>query len=150
MSETETIVRTTVNKGGRPYKVIDYDLLETFASLQCTDGEIATGLGISPDTMTKRKQDDDRFLHAYMRGREKGKTTLRRLQWKRASAGSDTMLVWLGKQYLGQTDRQEHTGADGQQLFPAVTVLFGREPEPLVETNAPVTISFDGDATATD
>ena len=29
------------------------------------------------------------------------------MQWKAAEAGSHTMLVWLGKQVLGQTDKQE-------------------------------------------
>jgi hypothetical protein len=29
---------------------------------------------------------------------------LRRLQWKGAEAGNPTMLIWLGKQMLGQRD----------------------------------------------
>jgi hypothetical protein len=32
---------------------------------------------------------------------------LRRLQWKLARAGNATMLIWLGKQWLGQTDKVE-------------------------------------------
>lgn len=30
--------------------------------------------------------------------------TLRRLQWKAAEGGNATMLIWLGKQLLGQKD----------------------------------------------
>jgi hypothetical protein len=30
--------------------------------------------------------------------------------------GNSTMLVWLGKQYLGQRDKNELTGADGRDL----------------------------------
>jgi hypothetical protein len=33
--------------------------------------------------------------------------SLRRLQAKKAAEGNVTMLIWLGKQYLGQSDRQE-------------------------------------------
>ena len=34
-----------------------------------------------------------------------GKTSLRRHQFELAKKGNATMLIWLGKQYLGQTDR---------------------------------------------
>ena len=36
-----------------------------------------------------------------------GRATLRRLQWQRANGGADTMLIWLGKQMLGQKDKVE-------------------------------------------
>ena len=39
--------------------------------------------------------------------RASGRATLRRLQWQRANGGSDTMLIWLGKQMLGQKDKVE-------------------------------------------
>jgi hypothetical protein len=37
-------------------------------------------------------------------GREEGKASLRRMQW-RAAERSTAMLIWLGKQYLGQTGK---------------------------------------------
>lgn len=37
------------------------------------------------------------------------KTSLRRLQWKKASEGNVAMLIWLGKQILGQKERVEET-----------------------------------------
>jgi hypothetical protein len=30
------------------------------------------------------------------------------MQWKLARSGNATMLIWLGKQWLGQTDKVEH------------------------------------------
>ncbi len=33
--------------------------------------------------------------------------SLRRKQWRAAEEGNTTMLVWLGKQYLGQKDKSE-------------------------------------------
>ena len=35
------------------------------------------------------------------------KVNLRQLQWKWAEKGSNALLIFLGKQYLGQTDRNE-------------------------------------------
>ena len=39
------------------------------------------------------------------KGFESGKASLRRKQYEVAMGGNCTMLVWLGKQYLGQTDK---------------------------------------------
>ena len=96
------------NKGGRPRIAIDYELLGRLAALQCTDVEIAANLmpPISVDTVTRRKQEDADFAEAYTRGKEQGKTSLRRAQWKVALEGNPRMLEWLGKQYLGQIDRR--------------------------------------------
>jgi hypothetical protein len=34
------------------------------------------------------------------------------MQWKTAEAGNPTMQIWMGKQYLGQQDKQavQHSG----------------------------------------
>ena len=53
---------------------------------------------------------------AIERGADRGKATLRRMQWKGAQAGNPTMLIWLGKQLLGQKDRSELTGAEDGPL----------------------------------
>lgn len=91
------------NKGGRPKKQIDYGLVEKLSSLQCTQEEIASVLDISTRTLQK----DDKFLRIYKKGMNTGKISLRRWQYKSAEKGNSTMLVWLGKQYLKQTDKQE-------------------------------------------
>ena len=44
--------------------------------------------------------------------RARGGFSLRRLQWETAKR-SATMQIWLGKQYLGQKDKQEQSGPDG-------------------------------------
>jgi hypothetical protein len=89
--------------GGRPKKEIDYDKVEKLASIHCTQEEIATILELSVDTL----QRDPEFCGIYKRGLEKGRASLRRMQWKAAEAGDKTMLVWLGKQILGQRDKQD-------------------------------------------
>ena len=87
---------------GRPKKYdIDTKQVEQLASFGCTNIEIGSFFGCSPDLLEKSYSE---FL---AKGRDKGKIKLRQLQWRSAERGNTTMLIWLGKQLLGQTDRQE-------------------------------------------
>jgi hypothetical protein len=90
------------NKGGRPKIVIDYAMVEKFASMQCTYKEIACFFECSEDRLKK----DEEFIHHYKKAFESGKMSLRRIQWKLAERNT-AMAIWLGKQYLDQRDRQE-------------------------------------------
>lgn len=90
---------------GRPPKPIDWETVKKLAALQCTRGEIAAFLGISVDTLQRRKSSAGIITE----GQEAAKVSLRRWQWARAEAGSDRMLEWLGIQYLGQTSRMFST-----------------------------------------
>lgn len=77
--------------------------------IQCTGEEIAGVLGISYDTLIRRIQEKgyaDFAEYLAEKGAE-GKRSLRRRQWSEAMGGSTTMLIWLGKQMLGQTDRSQ-------------------------------------------
>jgi AcrR family transcriptional regulator len=103
------------DKGGRPRATIDAGLVENSAALGCTIEEIAAILGVGKRTLYDRLDSDADLAEALERGRDKGKATLRRLQWQQANAGNPTMLIWLGKQILGQRDRvaTEVSGPDG-------------------------------------
>ena len=94
-------------EGGAPRKEIDVKVMRRAAGIGCTDGEIAALLGMHRDTLRAHLSEDPTLQTAIDQAREQGKGTLRRLQWQRANAGSDTMLIWLGKQLLKQTDKQE-------------------------------------------
>jgi len=103
---------------GRPRIKIDYKQVEQLAAMQCTDEEIAAVLGVERSTIKRRKKDDDEFCTAYKKGKERGKASLRRMQFKAAEGGNATMLIWLGKQYLGQSDKtqQEISGPAGKPV----------------------------------
>jgi hypothetical protein len=98
--------------GGR--KPIDIDLveLEKLAMLHCTQVEVAAWLDVTQKTVSV-KLAQKRYAEVWERGWAKGNISLRRHQFQRAEAGDKTMLIWLGKQWLGQQDRQEITGKDG-------------------------------------
>lgn len=84
----------------RPKKEIDYDLVSKLAHIHCTQEEIADILGISSRTLQK----DAEFLRVYKKGMNVGKMSLRRKQFDAINKGNVTMLIWLGKQLLGQRD----------------------------------------------
>jgi hypothetical protein len=86
--------------GGRPKIVIDYIEVEKLSNIQCTQEEIASFLNISVRTL----QRDAEFCRIYKKGMEFGKQSLRRMQWESAKNGNNTMLIWLGKQYLNQRE----------------------------------------------
>jgi hypothetical protein len=98
--------------GGRPRFEIDYEAVKKLAGIQCTQAEIAAWLGCHVNTLL----NDEKFLEIYKSGIENGKMSLRRHQWRALEDGNTTMLVWLGKQYLGQREKNELTGADGKDL----------------------------------
>ena len=90
----------------RPQKPIDLKLLEDLARIQCTDEEMASILGFTREGFRKRKQRQPGLVGVIEKGKEAGRCSLRRLQWKSATAGNIAMQIFLGKQYLAQTDRQ--------------------------------------------
>lgn len=65
----------------------------------CTEKEIASFLGCDERTL----QRDAEFCRVFKEGKETGKTSLRRMQWKLAEK-SYAMAIFLGKNYLGQKD----------------------------------------------
>tara|TARA_R110000868_G_scaffold410518_2_gene698944 strand:- start:5126 stop:5518 length:393 start_codon:yes stop_codon:yes gene_type:complete len=98
---------------GRPAQEIDLDAVERAASIGCIKEEIAAVIGVAPSTLYLRMTKEPEIAAAIERGQSKGRATLRRLQWQGANEGNATMLIWLGKQMLGQRDKQEHAGPDG-------------------------------------
>ena len=91
---------------GRPLIPIDEGQVRVLASIGCPLAEMASVLGCSQDTLERR------FADVIETGRSEGKRSLRRKQFELAMKGDRTMLIWLGKQLLGQRDEQrlEHAG----------------------------------------
>lgn len=96
-------------KRGRPPTPIDYDEVYKLAAIQCTDAEIAEWIGIGEEGFRKRKQSDEDLVGVLKKGREKGKASLRRMQYQLAEKGNATMLIWLGKNVLSQSDKMDQT-----------------------------------------
>ena len=102
----------------RPQKLIDPRQVEELARIGCTEQDMAAVLGVSVDTLQRRLRARLEFRGAIEKGHASLRNSLRRLQVKKALEGNTTMLIWLGKQYLGQRDRQETelTGRGGEPV----------------------------------
>ena len=88
---------------GRPPVEIDERLVVSLARIGCTWDEIAAVTGISRATLARRCKKIIQDGHEEMR------TSLRRWQYLKAKDGNVAMLIWLGKQYLGQKDKIDET-----------------------------------------
>lgn len=86
----------------RPKKVISEDQVKSLAGINCSYEEMAAVLRCSEDTLQRR------YAAVIKEGRSTGRMSLKRKQWEMAMGGNITMLIWLGKQLLGQTDKREY------------------------------------------
>lgn len=112
--------------GGRPIKLISAQgeaFITKMAGIMCTDEEIAAMMSdqyvsISVDTLTN-ENNGATFAECKEKGQATGKASLRRNQFKLAENNA-SMAIFLGKNWLGQTDKQEvktELGGDGNIVF---------------------------------
>jgi hypothetical protein len=88
---------------GRKQVVIDTEQVEKLAQLGATQVEMARFLDVAHSTLEYKLQQPE-FRQAYERGLGNLHMSLKRKQVEMALAGDRTMLIWLGKNYLGQRD----------------------------------------------
>lgn len=120
---------------GRPRADIDPKQFEKLCALQCTQEEMCGFFGVCSDTLNAwcKRTYKASFSEVFRQKRGIGKISLRRAQFKLAENNAN-MAIWLGKQYLDQTDRprevettQEATPAD--ELSIALMEFTKNEPE---------------------
>ena len=98
-----------IDKGGRPAfeftpKVLKQ--IEDLASYMCTKDEVANIIGCSRQTLWRNQE----ALDSYEKGVNVAKLNIRKSQFTLATKlNSSLMNVWLGKVYLGQTDKIQNT-----------------------------------------
>ena len=93
---------------GRPLIPIDWEQVDEMLKIQCTGEEIAGVLKISYDTIEKacKREQKMAFTDYSKQKGANGKSSLRRRQWAMTES-NPTMAIWLGKQWLGQTDKND-------------------------------------------
>ena len=97
-------------RGHRTKIEIDFDLLIRLCQIQCTASEISGVMGFSVDTLERRIRENYKltFAEFFKKHSEAGKGSLRRLQFKHAQTNPG-MAIFLGKNYLKQSDKIDHT-----------------------------------------
>jgi hypothetical protein len=120
-----------IDKGGRPPfdfspKVLQQ--IQDLASYMCTKEEVANIIGCHRATLYKNKE----ALEAYDRGVNVAKLNIRKSQFTLATKlNSSLMNVWLGKVYLGQTDKIQNN--DDNAPLPIYDIIEHEEPKEVIE-----------------
>ena len=83
---------------GRDGIIVPPQQVEDLAEIGCTNKEIANFFGVDDSTLNYN------FKHELAKGRANLNQRLRRAQIQYAIGGNATLLIWLGKNILGQTD----------------------------------------------
>lgn len=113
---------TNVGGNGRKEHIIEWSKVDKMLEAGCTGTEIAGEIGCHPDTLYDRCEKEKGLLFSvYVRSkRAKGDGTLRAKQFKLAMEGDRVMLIWLGKNRLGQKENpfktEEFNGKLGDLL----------------------------------
>lgn len=92
---------------GRPKKEIDKEQFEKLCSLQCTLEEFCCYFDCDNKTLENwcKKKYKMNFSDIFKIKRGTGKISLRRKQFEVALDGNPTMLIFLGKNMLNQSDK---------------------------------------------
>jgi hypothetical protein len=90
----------------------EWGFIDEMMGIHCTGEEIAAIMKVSYDTLERRiKQTHGVSYAEYFKQKSaNGKMSLRRRQYTKAMDGDNTQLIWLGKNWLKQTDAVEHSG----------------------------------------
>ncbi len=99
---------------------IDAAELEKLMKLCISDQEAADWFDVNPRTLDRfiRKHFGCNFVQFHRKRFTKTRIAIKRAQIDKALKGDNTMLIWCGKQYLGQRDKNsnEISGPDGKPI----------------------------------
>lgn len=113
-------------KMGAPKKEIGQKEFENLCALQCTQKEICSFFDITDKTLNRWCKDTYGLTYSdvYPQKAEKGKISLRRKQFQIAEHNA-AMAIFLGKNYLGQSDRNETIISAGNPAPERLVFDFG-------------------------
>ena len=115
-NQEKPTTQSEVKKVGRPRLNIDPEQVIRLARLHCTMQEMADFFGCHRETLREN------FSPQIDKGRSEGNISLRRKQWQMAvEKGNVVMLIWLGKQMLGQ--RNEIIESDSNTPLPIYDIV---------------------------
>ena len=102
-------------KAGRPKHTFTEDQINQISQLAlngCQNNTIATIMGIDCETMLRH------FKELLGKRRSERRNNLRKLQYDAAKKGNPALLIFLGKNELGQADKQEMSLSGEVVLLP--------------------------------
>lgn len=127
----DILVIDNPNKIGRPSFEFTPKILEqvkTMASYMCSKSEIGKIIGCSESTINRNQSAQE----AWEQGVALAKQAIRKTQFDIATKlNSSIMAMWLGKVYLGQTDKIQNT--DDNVPLPIYDIVEHEEPKEIIE-----------------
>ncbi|MDQ3747984.1 MAG: hypothetical protein M3367_03050 [Acidobacteriota bacterium] len=98
-------------KAGRPKANIDWALISRKLQAGSKGTTIARSLGIEPNTFYRRCEEDNKvgFSEFLSQKIAEGNDLIYNKQFEVAMKGNVSMLIWIGKQRLGQRDKNDLT-----------------------------------------
>lgn len=118
----------------RPEKQIDWDRVDKLLEAGCHGTEICAHFDLTADRFYDRVKEKYgmSFTEYSQEKRQKGDSILRETQFNKAIDGDNMMLIWLGKNRLGQRDKEEKN--DNQEAVELIRKIAER----LKKSNNPV------------
>ena len=119
--------KPTGNPTGRPRAQVNKEEFEACCRILCTETEICDIFGICEDTLNAwcKRTYGCTFSDTYKKFSAGGKKSLRRYQFEMAEHNA-SMAIWLGKQWLGQTDEVKIDNGNNE-LLGALTDLARKQ-----------------------
>ena len=111
--KTGTYQGLEIGRGERK-RIVDPEEVQKLAAIGMKNSEIADWFDVDDSTLRTN------FQRELQKGRLELQMSLRRAQIKYALAGSNPLLIFLGKNLLGQSDQPNQTQIDNQ-ILPWIT-----------------------------
>ena len=134
--ESDNSQKRKPRKSGRAPKELTPEFVFACGKLFCTQEEIGDLCGLSQGAISGRLNGDPVLLQAFRTGRAQGKMSLRRAQAKKAiTEGNLVAQIWLGKQELGQSDKQESHEQIDVNVSVSYIAAWGKTPQQIAASD---------------
>ncbi|MGZ7043560.1 MAG: hypothetical protein ACXVHM_03120 [Methanobacterium sp.] len=120
----------------RPEKQIDWQRVDQLLEAGCHGTEICPHFDLTPERFYERVQEryGMNFSAYSQEKRQKGDSLLREKQFSKAVDGDNMMLIWLGKNRLGQRDREEKIeNQEAVEILKKIVSEIKKSNNPVVE-----------------
>lgn len=111
--------RPDAKKTGPKPRTYDWQKIANMFAIGCNMEEVANVEGISSDYLriACERENHMTLKQFMMKHRDTGKLSLRRAQYRSAiEKGNVAMQIWLGKNWLGQSDKIDHTSQEKPRI----------------------------------
>ena len=97
------------NRVGRPEKEFDWKVLDSILQFGANLIDCSELLDVSEDTIQRKIKGEHGCTFTEYRTKKMGRMRVKLLQkqFEMAQNGNVALLIWLGKQHLGQAEKQE-------------------------------------------